>query len=268
MTTPATPGAGPGRVPLERLTLEFPRSLGLYDSYPDAQRAVDHLSDKDFPVENVLIVGTDLKQVERVMGRLTWTKVLTGGILTGMWLGLFVGLIMSLFSPSASGSLATILSAVLTGAVFGAIWAGIGYAFTRGRRDFTSVTTVVATKYEVLVEHRVFDKARELLVQGGLTAGLAAASPEAGAPGTPRPNAYEGRYGAMRDDTAERSSGSTAAAPPPAPASDSGQPSQPDPPSVGDDRPQYGERLPEGTPPPQGRRQGDGGPDAPPNPRD
>lgn len=274
MTTSATPGVGPGRVPLERLTLEFPRSLGVYDSYPDAQRAVDHLSDKDFPVQNVLIVGTDLKQVERVMGRLTWTKVVTGGILTGMWLGLFVGLIMSLFSPSASGSLATILSAVLTGAVFGAIWAGIGYAFTRGRRDFTSVTTVVATKYEVLVEHRVFDKAREILDQGGLTTGLASASSGAAGDGSAgavaaQPNPYEGRYGAMREDTPERgSSGSTATVASPSRSDPTEPPDSPASRAQDDDRPQYGERLPEGTAPPQDQRHGDGGPPAPPNPRD
>ena len=134
---------------MERLSLEFPRSLAVYDSYTDAQRAVDYLSDKEFAVENVLIVGTDLKQVERVIGRLTWTKVLTGGLLTGMWLGLFVGLIFSLFTPTGSGTewIAAVLPAVLTGAVFGAIWAAMGYVFTRGRRDFTSVTSVVATKY-------------------------------------------------------------------------------------------------------------------------
>ena len=48
------------------LSLEYPMSLGVYDSYDDAQRAVDYLSDHEFPVQDVLIVGTDLKQLERV----------------------------------------------------------------------------------------------------------------------------------------------------------------------------------------------------------
>lgn len=262
MTTPAT--SGPGRVPMEKLALEFPRSLAVYDDYKDAQRAIDYLSDHHFEVQNVLIVGTDLKQVERVMGRLTWTKVLAGGILTGMWLGLFVGLILSLFATQAGGSLASILSAVLTGAVFGAVWAGIGYAFTRGSRDFTSVTTVVATKYEVLVEHRLFDKARDMLVEGGLSAGLAPSGPTGDAPRSPNP--YEGRYGAMRDDVpAPTGSGSTSA---PRPEDDRpARPAQPAPEPRADEPPQYGVRLPEGSPPPQGDRRGDGGPDAPPDPR-
>ncbi len=249
---------------MERLSLEFPRSLAVYDSYTDAQRAVDYLSDKEFAVENVLIVGTDLKQVERVIGRLTWTKVLTGGLLTGMWLGLFVGLIFSLFTPTGSGTewIAAVLPAVLTGAVFGAIWAAMGYVFTRGRRDFTSVTSVVATKYEILVEHRVFDQARDLLAQGGMSAGLsttgAAGAPGSSGAGPARPNPYEGRYGAMRDDTPARSGG----------ANDSGSGSSVAPPPAGDDRPRYGERLPDDAPPPQGPRYGEGGPSAPPNPRD
>ena len=40
------------------LTLEFPQSLGVYDKYEQAQRAVDFLSDHEFPVENCMIVGS------------------------------------------------------------------------------------------------------------------------------------------------------------------------------------------------------------------
>lgn len=234
---------------MERLALEFPRSLAVYNAYSDAQRAVDYLSDHEFAVQNVLIVGTDLKQVERVMGRLTWGKVLTGGVLSGMWLGLFVGLLLSMFAPAGSSSLPTILSAVAVGAVFGAVWAGMGYAFTRGHRDFTSVSQVVATRYEVLVEHRLFDEARQMLSNGGLSGGLAAAGATASVSDTPaRPNPYEGRYGAMRDGSQ--------------PATTGGAPSPPD----------YGVRTDSAAQveeaPPTGPRHGEGGPDAPPNPHD
>ena len=50
--------------------------VGSFDSYEQAQAAVDHLSDQKFPVENVTIIGSDLRQVERVTGRLTWGRVL------------------------------------------------------------------------------------------------------------------------------------------------------------------------------------------------
>ena len=150
------------RLPTSALALDYPLSLGVHERYEDAQRAVDFLADHEFPVQNCLIVGTDLKQVERVTGRLTTGKVATGGLLSGVWLGLFVGLIFSLFGEDGS-ALSMILSTVLFGAVFGLVWALAGYAVTRGRRDFTSVSQVVATRYEVLVEHKYVDQARQLL---------------------------------------------------------------------------------------------------------
>lgn len=155
----SNPTGMPG--PRPALTLQFPQSLGVYDEYADAQKAVDHLADNGFPVENCMIVGTDLKQVERVTGRLTTGRVALGGALSGAWLGLFVGLIFSLFGTGQT--LQIIASTALFGVLFGLIWALIGYAATRGRRDFTSIQQVVATRYEVLAEHKVAAQGRELL---------------------------------------------------------------------------------------------------------
>ncbi len=143
------------------LTLDYPQSLGVYDDYAAAQKAVDFLSDNEFPVENCLIVGTDLKQMERVTGRLTTGRVALGGLLSGVWLGVFIGLIFALFGED--NALALILSTALFGALFGVVWALVGYAATRGRRDFSSVSMIVATRYEVLVEHKHAARGRELL---------------------------------------------------------------------------------------------------------
>ncbi len=149
------------RVPTSALSLDYPMSLGVYERYEQAQQAVDFLSDNQFPVQNCLIVGTELKQVERVTGRLTTGKVAAGGLLSGIWLGLFVGLVLSLFG--SGDTVATILSTMVFGAIFGLVWALAGYAATRGRRDFTSVSQVVATRYEVLVEHKFAEQGRQLL---------------------------------------------------------------------------------------------------------
>ncbi len=145
------------------LGLEFPQSLAVYDDYAAAQKAVDFLADKEFPVQNCMIVGTDLKRVERITGRLTTGRVALGGLISGVWLGLFVGLVFALFTDERV--VGVVLSTVVIGALFGVIWALVGYALTRGQRDFSSVTSVVATKYEVLVEHKVAAQARELLAQ-------------------------------------------------------------------------------------------------------
>jgi hypothetical protein len=145
------------------LSLNYPQSLAVYDDYADAQKAVDFLSDQEFPVENLMIVGTDLKQVERITGRLTTGKIALAGIASGVWLGLFVGLIFSLFGTE--NVVVTVLSTVLVGAIFGLVWSLIGYAATQGRRDFSAVSAVVATRYEVLVEHKHLSRAQELLTQ-------------------------------------------------------------------------------------------------------
>ena len=159
-TGPAPGAPGAGRSPIG---LDFPQSLAVYDDYADAQKAVDFLADKKFPVEQCMIVGTDLKRVERITGRLTTGKVALSGLLTGAWFGLFVGLLFGLFTEE--GLLRILLSTVIFGALFGLIWALAGYAATRGRRDFSSVAQVVATRYEVLVEHKVAAQARELLAE-------------------------------------------------------------------------------------------------------
>ena len=153
--------AAPNARSAQGLDLQFPQSLAVYGSYEEAQRSVDHLSDHGFPVQNCMIVGTELKQVERITGRLTTGRVALLGAGSGLWLGLFVGLILSMFGDGSI--LAVMLSTAAIGALFGVIWALLGYAGTRGRRDFSSISAVVATKYEVLVEHKHRAAALELL---------------------------------------------------------------------------------------------------------
>ena len=143
-------------------------SLGTFEKYEEAQKLVDTLSDKEFPVQNCLIVGTDLKQLERITGRLTWGRVLLGGALSGVWLGLFVGLIFALFAPQGGSVIQIVLSTVLFGALFGLAWAAGTYALTGGQRDFSSVSLIVPSKYEVLVEHKFAQQARDILGGAGL----------------------------------------------------------------------------------------------------
>ncbi len=153
----------PTNVPRPGLDLEFPLSLGVYSNYEQAQRVVDYLSDNEFAVQNMAIVGTELRSVERVTGRLTRRKAAVASAISGAWMGLFIGIAFALFGTG--NALGFIITVVIFGAVFGLIWSQIGFtAVTRGgTRDFSSVTQVVATKYEVLVEHKFADRARQLL---------------------------------------------------------------------------------------------------------
>ena len=144
--------------------VQFPQSVGIFNSYADAQKAVDYLADERFPVQNLAIVGTDLKSVERVLGRKSWSTVLSQGVSSGISTGLLVGIVMLIFAnpPSVALMLVTCLA---IGIAIGLTFAAVGYAMTRGKRDFTSVTQTVATKYEVLCEHKVAVQAREMLQQ-------------------------------------------------------------------------------------------------------
>ncbi|EHK87257.1 general stress protein [Saccharomonospora azurea] len=142
--------------------------IASYNSYAEAQRAVDHLADKDFPVQDVTIVGVDPLLVERVSARLTWGKVLLSGAMSGAWFGLFVGLLLSFFTPGAG--LAPILIGLVSGVAFGMAFSAAGYAATRGRRDFVSHSQLVASRYDVLCQPRNAESGRDLLAQLAMSA--------------------------------------------------------------------------------------------------
>jgi hypothetical protein len=140
--------------------------VGSYDSYEAAQRAVDYLSDHEFPVEHITIVGKELRLVERVVGRVTTAKAASMGASGGALWGLFVGAMIMLFASTDGGSaiLLPVFSAAF-GALLGAAMGGAGHAMTRGQRDFTSKTSVVPTSYEILCQHQHAEGARNLLAR-------------------------------------------------------------------------------------------------------
>jgi len=146
---------------------DIPRGqvVATYDTYLEAQRAVDFLSDKGFPVQNVSIVGSDLRMVENVLGRLTRGRAALAGAATGAWFGLFVGVLVSIFARADTNTFGLVLSAVIYGAVFGAIFGFVSHTFTRGKRDFTSRSKIVASTYEVRCVWAEADRARELIAQ-------------------------------------------------------------------------------------------------------
>ena len=139
--------------------------VGSYDSYERAQAAVDFLSDQKFPVENVTIIGSDLRQVEQVTGRLTMGRALAAGAAGGAWWGLFVGLLLGIFSTDGADWIGSVLSGLLIGLVFGAVFGAVGYAASQGKRDFTSTSQIVAGRYDVLCAPQVAEQARAELAK-------------------------------------------------------------------------------------------------------
>ena len=99
-TAPASPQAGG----------DHRRQIATYANYSDAERAVDYLSDNGFPVQRVAIVGSDVRPVEQVVGRLN-------------------------------------------------------YASQRDRRDLASIRVTQPSRYEVLVDADVADRAKDMLAK-------------------------------------------------------------------------------------------------------
>jgi hypothetical protein len=145
------------------------RTISTSRDYSDAERKVDWLSDQGFPVERISIVGTGLRYVEQVAGRVTTGRAALLGARTGAMFGLFFGVIFALLFTTTTGSYFGVLAySVASGAVFYAVFAAFGHYAQRGRRDFGSVATTQADHYELQVDAAVADDAERLL--GGMPA--------------------------------------------------------------------------------------------------
>jgi hypothetical protein len=142
-------------------------TVARFDDYAAAQRAVDQLSDDGFPVEKLDIVGSGLRLVERVTGRLTTTRAAAAGALSGLWAGLLFGILLGLFTSGHS-----FLAVAATGAALGVLWgAAFGYvahARTRGQRDFSSVRQLTAAHYDLIAREGTVERARYMLGEAGL----------------------------------------------------------------------------------------------------
>jgi hypothetical protein len=143
------------------------RTIASFSTYREAQTAVDRLSDARFAVERVAIVAEGLQYVEQVTGRLNWWVAMLNGALSGAFTGFLLGFFLAMFSlvtPIVS-TLTVALYALLIGAGVGAILGLIYYAFTGGRRDFVSVGSVRAERYNIMVDTEVADEAARILEQ-------------------------------------------------------------------------------------------------------
>jgi hypothetical protein len=137
--------------------------LATYEDYLDAQKAVDTLSDNGFPVQNVAIVGVDVRIVESVLGRMSWGRAATSGLFSGAWFGGLIGLFIALFGTSNGDVLRLFGLGVLYGAAAGIVFGMVSYAFTGGKRDFVSRQQLQAARYDVLCSQDVLADARRIL---------------------------------------------------------------------------------------------------------
>jgi len=137
------------------------------DTYEQAQYAVDFLSDREIEVSGIQIVGTDLRMVETVTGRMSYGRAAAAGMVTGAWFGLLVGMLLGLFAnPDQDPNWMTLLLlGVLWGAMFGIVYGLIVHAATRGRRDFSSRSKLEASQYQVTCPVPIAGQVRQTLAE-------------------------------------------------------------------------------------------------------
>ncbi|WP_394279299.1 general stress protein [Microbacterium sp.] len=140
---------------------EHGATVAEYTTYEAAQKSVSSLISAEVPAQDIAIVGRGLRSVERVTGKLGYATAARSGAINGVLLGLLFAAIFVLGSPEAA--LQVFVGVMLVGIALGMMMSIISYAIVRRRRDFTSVTQVVADHYDVTVLPRSFAKARELL---------------------------------------------------------------------------------------------------------
>jgi hypothetical protein len=150
---------------------EASSSLASFTDYKQAVSYVEKLIENDFPAKLVTIIGTDLKTVESVKGKLGYGRVSASGAMTGSWLGMFFGLI---FGFSGEGAEQVLLNNVFAGIIIGA---GLGmlvnivrFSLTSNRRSFISAQAVIANKYEVVVPNEQVQLAKKAASAGATKA--------------------------------------------------------------------------------------------------
>ena len=136
-----------------------------FTDYAGAQRAVDALADRRFPVEHLAVVGVGLRSYEQITGRRGYRQAAVGGVTSGAVVGFLVGWLLGLFTLVDPRVSAIVLGlwALAIGAVIGASVALVGHAMTGGRRDFSSASTLRAERYDLVADANFAVKARRML---------------------------------------------------------------------------------------------------------
>ncbi|WP_343075862.1 general stress protein [Microbacterium horticulturae] len=169
------PGMGRGRGEVGETVASFP-------TYEGAQKAVSSLVESDVPARDIAIVGNGLRSVERVTGKLGYATAARQGAINGLLLGLFFSAIFVLGNSAVN--LSVFIGVLFVGVALGMLLSIGGYAIVRRRRDFASVTQVIADHYEVTVLPTSIHRAREVL--GGQAAAATPPRPPSQPSGPPQ----------------------------------------------------------------------------------
>jgi hypothetical protein len=125
--------------------------VGQFKNYREAVKVVEQLVENGFPARLISIIGSDLKTVETLKGKLGYGRVALSGAVTGSWIGLFFGLLFGATSTTEQVVITNLSAGIVIGAGVGMMLNVIRFSVTRNKRSFISAQAVVAKKYEVIV---------------------------------------------------------------------------------------------------------------------
>ncbi|WP_329544137.1 glycine zipper family protein [Streptomyces sp. NBC_01356] len=131
---------------------EARRTIASYTTYPEAERAVDHLSDPGFPVQR-LAIRQDVRLVEQMTGRMGLGGAALHGAASRAPIGGISGLLnqLDLLVPGLLLALYGLVLRALVGALSGLLV----NAAQRGRRDFAPVSCTQPGRYDVATDEAV-----------------------------------------------------------------------------------------------------------------
>lgn len=143
------------------LPIPHGETIATYPTYDGAQKTVSRLVESEVPAKDIQIIGKGLRSIETITGRLGYAAAARSGAINGILLGLLFSAIFVLGNPNAAIQL--FIGVMFMGIAFGMLMSIISYSILRRRRDYTSVTQVVADSYEVAVLPRSIQRARQIL---------------------------------------------------------------------------------------------------------
>jgi xanthosine utilization system XapX-like protein len=154
---------------------EVGQTIASFPSYDRAQKAVSSLIAGDVPARDIAIVGQGLRSVERITGRLGYATAARSGAINGVLLGLLFSAILVIGSPSVP--IQAFVGVLFVGIAVGMLLSIITYSLVRRRRDYASVTQVIADHYEVTVAPASAARARQIIGSGAAAAPRAETTP-------------------------------------------------------------------------------------------
>lgn len=141
---------------------EVGETVASFPVYEGAQKAVSTLISAGIPAREIAIVGSGLRSVERVTGRLGYATAARQGAMNGLLLGLIFSAIFVLGNSTVSA----FVGVMFIGIALGMLMSIVAYALMRRRRDYASVTQVMADHYDVTVMPNSLTRARQVLGAG------------------------------------------------------------------------------------------------------